>query len=123
RTMLLDAQGHDMVYVNGEPRAGNPYQTGYVRLPVRLHQGRNELLFRSGGRGLKVRLTSPPADAWLDISDTTLPDVTRAGGWDWAAVVVGNATERARRDLVIQARCAGREPAATPVPVIGPLTV
>jgi dienelactone hydrolase len=123
RTMVLDAQGHNMVYVNGEPRAGGPYQTGYVRLPVHLRQGRNDLLFRAGGPGLKVRLTPPVAEAWIDTGDTTLPDVTRAGGLDWAAVVVVNAIERPRTDLAIQARGTGGSPVSTPVPVIGPLTV
>src|SRR3954471_24560989 len=39
RVMILHAQGHSMVYVNGEPRAGDPYSYGYVHLPVLLHKG------------------------------------------------------------------------------------
>src|SRR5688572_15653210 len=35
-TMLLKASGHGMVYVNGEPRAGDPYGYGFLHLPVRL---------------------------------------------------------------------------------------
>ncbi|HEY1859527.1 MAG TPA: hypothetical protein VGG61_04190, partial [Gemmataceae bacterium] len=31
---ILEASGHLLVYVNGEPRAGDPYQNGIVRLPV-----------------------------------------------------------------------------------------
>ena len=46
RTMILDAQGHGLVYVNGVPRAGDPYNYGFVRLPVPLRAGENELLFR-----------------------------------------------------------------------------
>src|SRR5579864_2301770 len=30
RVMILEASGHGMVYVNGEPRAGDTYQYGYV---------------------------------------------------------------------------------------------
>src|SRR5271165_3712777 len=35
--MLLEASGDDLAYVNGEPRAGDPYEHGYVHLPVALH--------------------------------------------------------------------------------------
>ena len=48
-TMRLDAQGESLVYVNGVPRAGDVYETGYVHLPVRLRAGRNTLLFYAGG--------------------------------------------------------------------------
>src|SRR5205823_2925625 len=34
KPMILEASGHAMVYVNGEPRAGDPYQHGYVRVPI-----------------------------------------------------------------------------------------
>ncbi len=57
RTMLLEASGHSLVYVNGEPRAGDPYRMGYVRLPVRLRKGDNELLFVVSRPELNVRLT------------------------------------------------------------------
>src|ERR1051325_9273879 len=36
RVMILEAAGHNMVYVNGAPRTGDPYGNGYVRLPVQL---------------------------------------------------------------------------------------
>ena len=39
------AQGHSAVYVNGRPRYGDPYGTGFVRLPVALERGENLLLF------------------------------------------------------------------------------
>ena len=48
RIAILAARGHSLVYVNGVPRVGDPYQTGFVRLPVRLERGRNELLFVCG---------------------------------------------------------------------------
>jgi hypothetical protein len=53
RVMILDAAGHSLVFVNGEPRAGDPYEYGFVRLtriilgrhPCRLGHSR----LRSGG--------------------------------------------------------------------------
>ncbi len=35
---LLTAVGHGMVYVNGAPRAGDPYGYGYVTIPVDMHK-------------------------------------------------------------------------------------
>jgi len=37
--MILEASGHSMVYVNGQPRTGDPYGYGYLRLPVDLKAG------------------------------------------------------------------------------------
>src|SRR5882724_2483268 len=48
QVFLLKAAGHSMVYVNGEPRAGDPYQNGSVALPVALHRGTNNFLFAVG---------------------------------------------------------------------------
>ncbi len=56
RVMVLEASGHLMVYVNGEPRVGDVYGKGYVRVPVLLHAGTNDLLFHVGGRNPAGRL-------------------------------------------------------------------
>jgi poly(3-hydroxybutyrate) depolymerase len=104
RTMLLEAPGAGVVYVNGEPRAGDPYSTGYVSLPVRLRAGRNDLLIAAGRRGLRVRLLEPPRAISFDLRDPTLPDL-RMGDRNalWGAVVVRNATDRPLRDAEIEA--------------------
>jgi dienelactone hydrolase len=104
RIMLLEASGHSMVYVNDEPRTGDPYSTGYVRLPVALREGDNDLLFFVGSGSLKVRLVPPRAPVMLDGSDVTAPDLLIGGpGSYWASVVVINATEKDRGDLYIHA--------------------
>lgn len=74
-TMILDASGHSMVYVNGVPRGGDPYGFGYVRLPVAIKKGDNDFLF-SVGRG-RVRASLTPTVEGLSVSnlDPTLPDV------------------------------------------------
>ena len=65
--MILEGMGHDFVYVNGIPRAGNPYQQkdtreawephfDYSQIPVDLHQGQNLLLFRYTRGRLKIRM-------------------------------------------------------------------
>ena len=50
-----EAAGHGMVYVGGEPRAGDPYSTGYVHLPVRVRMGSNTFLFQVGRGRLKCK--------------------------------------------------------------------
>ena len=93
-TLLLKASGHGMVYVNGEPRAGDPYSYGFAHLPVRLNAGENVFLFHHGRGALRAELVEPPADVFFLDGDITSPDFllgedeTRPLG----AVVV-NATE------------------------------
>ena len=69
--MMLEASGHAMVYVDGEPRAGDLYSTGYVQLPVRVRKGQNSLLFQVGRGRLKARLTKPKAAAFFSTADMT----------------------------------------------------
>ena len=119
---LLEASGHSMAYVGGEPRAGDPYGYGTVRLPVRLHAGTNDFLFHCGRGRLQARLTDPGAGVLLDARDATLPDYVVGGDDDlpWAAVVVVNATDRPLDALALRARAGGRE-ARTPLPAVPPL--
>ena len=121
--MLLEAAGDDVAYVNGEPRAGDPYEYGYLHLPVALHAGTNDLLFRCSRGRFKVSLATPLAPTALDLADQTLPDLIAGAKEDtWGAVVVVNATAEARNDLVIRAAIAGQRATETPVPNIPPLS-
>jgi hypothetical protein len=74
RIMILEAAGHNSVYVNGEPRAGDLYQYGYVRLPVALRAGTNELLFNAGRGRLRAKLVPPPSPVFFNLGDPTLRD-------------------------------------------------
>jgi poly(3-hydroxybutyrate) depolymerase len=74
RVMILEASGHGMVFVNGEPRAGDPYGHGYVRLPVLLKAGANELLFTVARGRVRATLTTPKGDVYPDLGDATAPD-------------------------------------------------
>ncbi len=101
---LLEATGHGMVYVNGEPRAGDPYGYGYVSVPVKLKPGENEFLFASGRGRLHAELVDPPAPISMDLRDATLPDLVEGKTRNvWAAVVVRNATETDATNLEISA--------------------
>ncbi|MFC1530190.1 prolyl oligopeptidase family serine peptidase [Gemmatimonadota bacterium] len=75
RTMVLEASGHYVVYVNGEPRGGEKYGYDWVRHPVRLERGRNTFLFRAERGQIRARLFDPPAPVFFTDSDLTLPDL------------------------------------------------
>ena len=122
--MMLEAAGHGMVYADGEPRAGDLYSTGYVHLPVRVRKGQNALLFQVGRGRLKARLTKPKAAAFFSTADMTIPDLI-AGETvqSEAAVLVVNASENSREDLVIAARLAGGQETRTAVPALVPLSI
>lgn len=129
RVMLLEASADNMVYVNGEPRTGDIYQTGWALLPVLLHAGRNELLFhcanRGPGGGLKARLVAPSSAAMLNLRDTTLPDLVRGekektplvGG-----VIVINSTAEPLTDLTLRAFRKDAKSLTTDLPALPPLS-
>ncbi len=101
RVAILAAAGHSMVYVNGEPRMGDPYANDTARLPVLLRAGENELLF-GGGRGrIRARFEEPPAPIFIQTLDPTLPDAIigeRLGTTEraaYAGIIVTNASTTA----------------------------
>src|SRR5579885_2024799 len=67
RVMVLEASGHGMVWVNGEPRAGDPYSYGYVHVPVQLKKGANLFLFTVARGELKAKLPNPPGEIFFKI--------------------------------------------------------
>jgi len=93
---ILNARGHSLVYANGDPRYGDPYNTGYVQLPVMLKQGANQFLFLMGRGRIKAQLEYVSAPLVVG-SDWTLPDfVTGMAGNQQlvGAVNVLNTTEQ-----------------------------
>lgn len=81
RVMMLEASGHAMVYVNAQPRPGDPYSHGYIKVPVDLKKGENVLLFAHAGRGgMKAKLMTPAADIGIIEGDITKGDVLLSAG-------------------------------------------
>jgi poly(3-hydroxybutyrate) depolymerase len=123
RIMILEASGHSIAHVNGIPRAGDPYRTGWLSMPVRLRAGRNDLLFRVSRGRMRATLRTPPSEAFIATRDATMPDLIT--GEDWSTVggiVVVNATERAMSNLMISAGGSGLPTRETALPNIGPMT-
>jgi predicted peptidase len=122
--MMLEAAGHSLVYAGGEPRAGDPYSSGYVQLPVRVNKGQNALLFEVSRGKLKCTLTRPKATAFFSTADLTVPDIiSNEAVQIEVGILVVNATEYSREDLVISARISGGEESRTDVPALVPLSV
>lgn len=121
--LLLQAAGHSMVYVNGEPRTGDPYQNGSVALPVQLRRGTNDLLFSAGRRSLRVRLSVPARPLSIDLRDTTLPDLMAGeGNKTQGAVLVVNSTTNEVSDLVLTASSTGGRTTLMCLPRLLPLS-
>jgi len=120
RIVILSAAGHSMVYVNGEPRMGDPYANDTARLPVLMREGENQLLF-AGGRGrIRARFETPPAPIFIQTLDATLPDAVIGQPLGTAAkpavagIIVTNAsTNPTPPDLMIQTSV-GDAPFTTP---------
>ncbi len=134
-TILMDAMGNSMVYVNGAPRTGNPYQYkdtredweprfDYAQLPVRLHKGTNEFLFQCNRGILKIKLHHLVKDVFFNTADMTLPDcVTARAVDDSAAVLIVNATDAPVRGWTIVTSYPGGNTTSSAVPLIQPMTL
>jgi hypothetical protein len=104
KVMLLEANGHGRVYVNGETRGGDVYQYGYVSLPVALKQGENRFLFALGRGELRAQLLDPPAPLSFDLRDATTPDVV-VGRTEtaWAGINLRNAQSTRLESATLEA--------------------
>jgi hypothetical protein len=115
------------VYVNGELRLGDPYELGWLRLPVLVVKGENTLLFHLAGDRLTARLTMPPHAVYFMEEDRTLPTIVRGEEQVvWGAVPVVNASREWLRDLQIECRHEKGDSGdmlTTPAPSIAPLSV
>jgi len=125
RQVILHATGDSMVYVNGVPRAGDPYGYGYVEIPTDLKKGLNDLLFLSGRGTLKVDLQTPKAAVVINAADLTLPDaaIDAPTNDHFGGVVLVNTTDQIQRGLKIKAQFENGANKETNVPDIQPLSI
>jgi poly(3-hydroxybutyrate) depolymerase len=125
QVLLLKVQGrHRAIFVNGRPRVGDIYEHGYVRLPVLLHMGTNEILIHSFTGNLRVDLEQPSVDAVLNTAHLTVPDLIVGRLTDaLAGATIINATTEPLAGLQIRACGDLLESTLSDLPVIPPLTV
>lgn len=127
QTALLHTTGHNMVYVNGAPHAGDPYASGWLYVPVLLKKGHNELYVRTSQfsryQGLMTELLFPDKPVSLNIDDPTLPNIVLGNQTEplWGAIVVINTSTKPLTGLQIQSQLAGNT-VQTDVPTVAPLT-
>ena len=120
---LLEGMGNAMVYVNGVPRSGNPYRYkdnfefweprfDYSLLPVKLHKGKNDLLFKCDRGILKVKVHPGIHGLIINDKDLTLPDLIINESSDtYGAISIINATDSIQNNLLIKTSSDGSEPA------------
>ena len=103
---LLDARGHSLVLVDGEPRGGDPYDLGLVRTPLHLEAGPHILLFKCGRGRLRAQLEPAPAPVFLESRDRTLPDAIRGDEGELLLVghIVSNASAEDARGCSVTTR-------------------
>jgi pimeloyl-ACP methyl ester carboxylesterase len=124
RVMMLAASGHTMVWVNGEPRVGDPYSNGSVQAPIELKKGSNEFLFAVGRGQLHAKLTPPRSNLFFNTADITAPDLIVGQNYTgWAAMPVINATTEWQTGFVISAALPGGELQRTSLPALPPLSI
>ncbi len=115
----LNIRGNSAVLVNGELHAGDPYRMGWMRIPIQLRKGKNEFYIR--GLFVAAELQFPASPVYLDLGDTTVPDIVE--GKDnsglLAGVVIVNTSAKPLTDLTLSATTQGRTGTAS-VPTIPP---
>lgn len=115
QTALLNITNNQMVYVNGEPRAGDLYGFGYLSLPIQLKKGLNEFYVRgssfSAGNGITAKLSFKPQKIFLNTGDLILPNAVfgQQNNRLRGAVVVVNATVKLLKNLSIKSSLSGEE--------------
>ncbi len=117
--LLLTGMGHDIVYVNGAPRPGNPYASketyeawetrfDYSILPVGLRKGKNDLLFLCSRGRFKAVFTTVGKPVQFNVHDVTAPDVVNGNGlFASMALPVINATTAPLQNLRVRYEVGG----------------
>jgi len=127
QTAVLNISGHQMVYVNSVPHAGDVYRYGWMYFPIQLKKGRNEFFVRTarswGRQGLQAQLLFPQQPVYISKADSTMPFIVTGQQNDqrWGAVVIVNTTTKALKGLQLKATIAGKE-ITTALPDIAPMT-
>lgn len=124
RVMLLEASGHAMVFVNGEPRVGDPYLTGQTIVPIILREGRNEFLFHCAAGKLRAEMIEPQQEVFFDTRDATLPSLVEGETSPlWLGVLLVNCREETLVDCQATASLDSGSSLITKVDSIPPLGI
>lgn len=128
QNVLLNISGNSMFYFNGEPHGGDIYNDGWMKIPVKLKKGTNELLIRCGNfarwQGISARLMFQEKPVLLSVDDITLPHIVIGKSMEdlLGAVVIINTSNKPLTKLSITARLNGKV-SDTNIPSIAPATL
>jgi pimeloyl-ACP methyl ester carboxylesterase len=124
QVVLLEATGHAMVFVNGEPRAGDPYLTGRSIVPIELRAGKNVLLFHAAAGKVKAKLSKPSVDFFLDDRDLTAPTLVHDDSDQvWLGLLLVNCRNEPLVDAEVQVKVDDRETVTIKADSVPPLGV
>lgn len=120
---LLNISGNSAVFFNGELHTGDPYNSGWLYIPVKLKKGLNELFVRQGGQ-MTVKLLFPKNPVQVNTGDPTLPFIVlgEPNNLLKAAIVVINASSNPLKGCQLKSIIGGKE-VITGVPDIPPMSV
>jgi poly(3-hydroxybutyrate) depolymerase len=109
RTALLNVRGNSGLYFNGVSHAGDPYNSGWLYIPVELKKGLNELYVRA--TFATASLTFPTKPVLLNTEDPTLPSIIVNGENNGlqGAVVVINTSAKELQGLQIRSTVMGKQ--------------
>ncbi|MFA6481581.1 MAG: prolyl oligopeptidase family serine peptidase [Bacteroidales bacterium] len=111
---IINMTGNTMFYLNSEAHAGDPYELGWMYVPVRLKKGLNEIYVRTGflGRqGVKARIIFPDTPVTVNTEDATLPHIVPGHNNEnlLGAVVILNTTAQPLTGLKLRSELKGKE--------------
>ncbi len=123
---IINVTANSMFYLNGEPHAGDPYELGWMNVPVRLKKGLNEFYIRTGflGRqGVKAKITFPATSVTFQTDDATLPHIVPGQKNDalLGGVVIINTSSQLVSGLKLKSEVTGKE-ITVDIPSILPFT-
>lgn len=104
---LLSIKGNSSVLVNGVMHTGDPYNMGFLYIPVALKKGRNEFFLR--GSSADASLLFPGKPVLIQGDDMTLPHVVPGWqtGMQQGAVVIVNSGNQTLKGWRLQAMVGG----------------
>lgn len=106
---LLNIRGTNNFFVNGVPHAGDPYNSGWLKIPVQLKKGLNEIYVR--GAFVIASLEFPKKPVLLNVEDPTMPSIVLndTNNALQGAVVVINTSPKELSGLEIKTKLEGKE--------------
>ncbi len=123
---IINVTANSMFYLNGEPHAGDPYELGWMHVPVKLKKGLNEFYIRTaflGRQGVKARIIFPATPVSISTDDPTLPHIVPGRNNEslLGGVVILNTTPQLLSGLKLKSEVTGKE-ITTDVPSIPPFS-